>query len=85
MNELDTTLDTLANKVRALIKKNNELVEANLGLQIEKEEIEKEKNNISNELTEEKDRRQKDKEALSELIREVDECLAIFTQEEEKI
>ena len=85
MNEIDITLGTLAEKVKALILKNKDLKDFNAELQVDYENkiklLEEEKENINNQLSEEMEKRQQDKETLQELIREVDECLEIFNEE----
>ncbi len=85
MNEIDITLGTLADKVKALIQKNKDLKDFNAELQVDYEnkikKLEEEKENINNQLSEEMEKRQQDKETLQELIREVDECLEIFNEE----
>ena len=85
MNEIDITLGTLAEKVKALIQKNKDLKDFNAELQVDYEnkikKLEEEKENINNQLSEEMEKRQQDKETLQELIREVDECLEIFNEE----
>ena len=85
MNEIDITLGTLAEKVKALIQKNKDLKDFNAELQVDYENKiklwEEEKENINNQLSEEMEKRQQDKETLQELIREVDECLEIFNEE----
>ncbi|MBR6491763.1 MAG: hypothetical protein IKT02_05445 [Bacteroidales bacterium] len=85
MNEIDITLGTLAEKVKALIQKNKDLKDFNAELQVDYENkikiLEEEKENINNQLSEEMEKRQQDKETLQELIREVDECLEIFNEE----
>lgn len=85
MNEIDITLGTLAEKVKALIQKNKDLKDFNAELQVDYENkikiLEEEKENINNQLSEEMEKRQHDKETLQELIREVDECLEIFNEE----
>ena len=85
MNEIDITLGTLAEKVKALIQKNKDLKDFNAELQVDYENkiklLEEEKENINNQWSEEMEKRQQDKETLQELIREVDECLEIFNEE----
>lgn len=85
MNEIDITLGTLAEKVKALIQKNKDLKDFNAELQVDYEnkikKLEEEKENINNQLSEEMEKRQQDKETLQELIREVDECLEIFNED----
>ena len=84
MNEIDITLNALAEKVKILIQKNKDLYTVNEKLQMEynkkTEELENEINIINNKLSEEEEKRQKDKETIRELIREIDECLKIYSK-----
>ena len=76
---LNVSFSALADKVRRLIQKNKDLIDINEELRADYNEkitkLEDSNTQINKELSEEKEKRQRDNELLVKLVHEIDECL----------
>ncbi|MDR2003908.1 MAG: hypothetical protein LBQ74_12825 [Prevotella sp.] len=84
MEDINLILQSIAEKTKKLIKENQELklsIENINNKNIIINQLENKINILNNQLSEEKEKHLKTKETAQELLREIDECLNIYSKE----
>ncbi|MDD4141680.1 MAG: hypothetical protein PHR20_02640 [Bacteroidales bacterium] len=73
MEELNSVLQSIYGKVKVLIEENRDLKKSIY-------ELENKITILNNQLSEEKDKQLKEKEIFKELMKEIDDCITIYSQ-----
>ena len=82
-DEINEMLNSILVKTKNLIKENSDLRSRISQLESEAINFEKKKNTLNNKISEDKEKQQKDKELLKELLNEIEECYSIYSNDNE--